>query len=122
MTRHFFKRRHSNQELVSQDAQRPQVDMVGMRLALYHFRREVIERAAQGRPAIRRGMDGPSKVANLQIAIQAEQDVLGLDIPVDDVFRVKVFERVCHLSNVLLTTRQREATREERAYAGRTLF
>ena len=35
-------------------------------------------------------MDGPTKVAYFQVAVQAEQDVFGLDVAVDDVLRMEV--------------------------------
>jgi hypothetical protein len=101
VTRHLLKRRDANEELVREDAQRPQVDVVCVRLALDHLGREVVERAAEGRPAVRRGVDGPAKVADLQVAVQAEEDVFRLDVAVDDVLRVQVVERVGHLRHVL---------------------
>ena len=37
----------------------------------------------------------PAKVGNLQIALQIDQEVLWLDVPVDDLFRVAIVEGIC---------------------------
>lgn len=46
-------------------------------------------------------MDRPSKVAHLELAGAADEDVLRLDVTVDYVFRVAVRQRTAQLSNVL---------------------
>lgn len=46
-------------------------------------------------------MNGPAKVADFELAVDADEDVFGLDVPVDDVFGVEVDEGVGHLGDVL---------------------
>ena len=45
-------------------------------------------------------MNGPAEIGDLQLSLQAEQQVFWLDVAVDHLLRVAVFERVSHLSNV----------------------
>ena len=71
-----------------------------MLLALDHLGREVVERAAERRATIARRVHAPAKVANLELAVDPEEEVLGLDVAVDDVLRVQVAERVGHLGDV----------------------
>jgi len=40
---------------------------------------------------------GEPKVRQLHVAVNVEQDVLGLEVAVDDVERVKVGQRTAHL-------------------------
>lgn len=54
----------------------------------------------RARPAAVGGVHRPAKVGNLQLALHAQQQVLGLDIPVDDVLRVAVQQRARQRSNV----------------------
>ena len=44
-------------------------------------------------------MDTPTKVTNLELPIDAEEKILRLDVPVDDVLQVKVEEGISHLAN-----------------------
>jgi hypothetical protein len=46
-------------------------------------------------------MHAPAKVANLELAIYSQQEILGLDIAVDHVFAMQISKRVCHLRHVL---------------------
>jgi hypothetical protein len=48
-------------------------------------------------------MHAPTEIANLELAIHPDQQVLGLDVAVDNVFGVQVRERIRHLGNVLST-------------------
>ena len=43
----------------------------------------------------------PAKVADLEFALQAEQQVLWLDIAMDDSFAMQIKEGICHLCDVL---------------------
>ena len=63
----------------------------------------------------------PAKVANLELAIDANEQVLGLDVAVDDVLPVQVAKRVGHLRDVLRKSQcQRAHTRQPRQRRGRT--
>lgn len=46
-------------------------------------------------------MDGPTEVTDLEFSPAAQQDVLGLDVPMDDVPGVAVNQGICQLLNVL---------------------
>ena len=35
-------------------------------------------------------MDGPAKICNLELSIQAQQEILRLNVPVDDVLGVQI--------------------------------
>lgn len=46
-------------------------------------------------------MDAPAEVGDLDLAVDAHEDVLGLDVPVDDVLAVQVAQGAGHLGDVL---------------------
>lgn len=46
-------------------------------------------------------MYAPAEIANLELAVNAEEQVLGLDISVDDMLAVEVGKSVRHLRDVL---------------------
>ena len=46
-------------------------------------------------------MDAPAKVSDLELALDTNEEVFGLDVPMDDMLFVEIAERVCHLRNVL---------------------
>mgnify|MGYP001202434070 CR=1 FL=1 len=50
---------------------------------------------------VARRVDAPAKVCELEVAVDADEDVLGLDVAVDYVLGVQVRERVGHLGDVL---------------------
>jgi hypothetical protein len=56
-------------------------------------------------------VDGPAKVGELEFAVDAEQEVLGLDVAVDDVLAVQVRERVGHLRDILCSGRRLRTSR-----------
>lgn len=95
----------ANEELVRQNAQTPQVNLfvvvVLRRARLDHLGREVIQRAAHGLPPVVGSMDAPAEIRDLDLAVDADQDVLRLDIPVDNMLAVQVSQRGSHLGNVL---------------------
>jgi hypothetical protein len=68
---------------------------------LHHLWRKVIERSTECRAAVSRRMNGPPEVADFQFAVDADEDVFGFDVAVDDVFSVEVDEGVGHLGDVL---------------------
>lgn len=43
----------------------------------------------------------PSEIGQFDFAVDADKDILGLDVSMDDVFFVQVLESSSHLSNVL---------------------
>lgn len=59
-------------------------------------------------------MLGEAEVGDLDVAVGAEEDVLGLEVAVDDVERVEVVEREGDLGGVELGDRVGEALRDER--------
>ena len=67
---------------------------------LDHLGREVVESPAERRPPVARSVHTPPKVADFQFTIEPEEEVLGLDVAVNDMLRVEVTERVCHLVDV----------------------
>ena len=76
-------------------------------LALDHLGRQVVERAAEGRAARMRRVHRPTKVCNLELSPEIEQQVLWLDIAVDHVLRVAVVERAGQRLDVLPQQGQR---------------
>ena len=80
-----LKGRHSKEELVGEDSQAPEVHEAVVRLPLNHLGREVVQGSAQGLAAVVGRVDGPAKVANLELPVEANQEILRLDVAVDDV-------------------------------------
>ena len=67
---------------------------------LHHLRREVVERPAQRlAPAVRR-VHGPTEVRDLQLALDADEQVFGLDVAVDHVLLVAVQQSLGQRRNV----------------------
>lgn len=95
----------ADEELVRQDAEAPQVDLLGVAIVaaagLEHLRREVVEGAAHSFAAVVGRVDGPAEVADLDLAVNTDEDVLRFDVPVHDVLLVEIFERRGHLGDVL---------------------
>ena len=54
-------------------------------------------------------MNRPAKVGDLDLTVDADEDVLRLDVAVHDVLPVQVLEGCRHLSNILRSFRFREA-------------
>ena len=76
-------------------------------LALDHLGRQVVERAAEGRAPRMRRVHRPTKVCNLELSPEIEQQVLWLDIAVDHVLGVAVVERAGQRLDVLPQQGQR---------------
>ena len=97
--------RLADQELVHQHAQAPQVDLLGVPVVLAagldHLWREVVEGAAERVAAVVGRVHAPAEIRDLDLAVDAHQDVLGLDVAVDDVLAVQVAQRRRHLRDVL---------------------
>jgi len=93
------ERRLADQELVREHAERPDIDLRVVRCFLDHLWREVVERAAQ-RAAVLPRADAPAKVGDLDPAIRAHEQVLGLDVAVDHAALMAVVEPRSCLRNV----------------------
>lgn len=95
----------ADEELVGEDAEAPEVDLLVVRVVggagLDHLGGQVVEGAAHGLAAAVRGVDAPAEVGDLDLAVDADEDVLGLDVAVDDVLAVQVAQRARHLRHVL---------------------
>jgi hypothetical protein len=100
-----LKGRVAAEELVGEHAQRPDVDGVVVVLVLDHLGGEVVEGPAEGRAARRGRVHGPAKVGDFDVALVAEEEVLGLDVAVDHVLPVAVVERLGDGADVLRATR-----------------
>ena len=88
------ERRLTDEELVEDDAQGPQVDGVVVRLFLDELRRHVQRRSfdAGEHHGVAGHGPGEPKVAELDDASAADEDVLRLHVAVDDAVGVKVVE------------------------------
>ena len=75
-----------------------------------HLGWEVVERTTEGGAAVARSVHAPAKVADLELAVDTQEKILGLDISVDDVLRVEVGEGVGHLIDVDGAATLREGT------------
>ena len=90
----------ADEELVQEDAQRPNVDHLVVLPSLDHFGREVVESATQGVAPGGGGVDGPAKVGNLDLALGTDEEILGLDVAVDDVLLVAVGQGLAEVGDV----------------------
>ncbi len=86
----------ADERLVEHQRRRPDVDLVVGRLAEHLLRRHVAQRSQEAVVDRRVGglEVGDPEVRQLRHAILAQEDVAGLDVPVDDPLRVGVGERV----------------------------
>jgi hypothetical protein len=90
VTGHVLEWRDTAQELVREHTQSPVVHLLVVLLSLYHLRRQVVERSAERRSSVSGSVHRPAKVGDLELAVQAEQQVFGLDVAVDDMLAVEV--------------------------------
>jgi hypothetical protein len=97
VTGHFLEWGLTDSELVGEHAKSPIVDLLVVLATLDHLEREVVKGAAKGGAAVARCVDAPAKVANLELAVDAQEEVLRFYGSEDDVFRG---ESVSHLINV----------------------
>ena len=65
-----------------------------------HLWWQVVQGAAHGLASVVGSVDRPAEIANLDFTVDADEDVLGLDVPVNDVLPVKIPQRAGHLRNV----------------------
>lgn len=64
--------------------------MVGVHLAFDHLGGQVVERAAERLASVRRRVHAPAKIGDLELPVEAEQNVFGLDVAVNHMFAVEV--------------------------------
>ena len=71
-----------------------------MLTTLDHLRGKVVERAAECGPAVTGRMYAPSKVADLELAVDAKKEILWLDVSMNDVLGMEIGKSVGHLIDV----------------------
>lgn len=71
-----------------------------MLAALDHLGGQVVERAAEGGAPIAGRVHAPAEIANLELAVDTQEEILWLDVPMNDVLGVEVGERIGHLIDV----------------------
>lgn len=84
-------------ELVEQDTQGPEISLERVALALHDLRRHVMRGADDGVspvPVVALEHLGRAHINKVDLALVVDDGVLGLDVPVDDVLGVQVFD--CH--------------------------
>mmetsp|Transcript_26252 Transcript_26252/g.59573 ORF Transcript_26252/g.59573 Transcript_26252/m.59573 type:complete len:212 (-) Transcript_26252:129-764(-) len=96
-----FEGRIAHEKLVAENPERPDVDVLVVRLTLYHLRRKVVESSTERVPLRGWSMDGPTKVSDLDLALAVYQEVLRLDVSVDHVLLVAVGERTSKRADVV---------------------
>ena len=85
----------ANGQFIGHYPQGPNINFEVMGVALQHFRREVVEGAAESlAPAL--GVDGPAKISNFDSAA-GQQYILGFYVAVDDGIRVQVGQPLADL-------------------------
>jgi hypothetical protein len=94
---HLFEWGRTDIKLVHKHAECPIIDLLVVLTALDHLGGEVVERAAECGPPVTGRVYAP---ADLELAVDAEEEILGLDIPVNGVFGMEVGKCVGHLVNV----------------------
>lgn len=101
----ILERRLTDQELIGQDTQTPQVNLlavvVGRRAGVDHLWGQVVESSTHGLSAVVGGVNTPAKVTDLDLSVDSDEDILGLDVTVHDVLFVQIFQCSSHLRNVL---------------------
>jgi hypothetical protein len=95
------ERRLSDQKLVRQNSQTPQVDSFVVRVLFNHFRRQIVQSSTQSLPSRRRTVNSPSKIGDFQFAIVTNQDVFWFQVTMNDFPQMTVFERLDELNQVL---------------------
>jgi len=68
--------------------------------ALDHLGREVVKRTAECGASVAGCVHAPTKIADLELAVDTQEEIFRLDISVDDVLGVEVRKRVGHLIDV----------------------
>lgn len=108
----IFKRCLSDEEFIHQDTQTPEIDLLAVEALLVgldkHLRGQIVQGTTHGLPPVVRRVNTPSEITDLDFAMDTDKDVFGLDITVHDMLLVEIFERGCHLSNVVRSLPFRE--------------
>ena len=102
-----IERRFTNEELIGEDTDSPDIDPMIVCLSFKHFRRQVVRSAANCLAMVIWAVAAPPKVRNLDCSV-AIQQVFWLQIPVHHVLRVEVFEWLNNLPHIVSTFRFRE--------------
>lgn len=63
-------------------------------------------RKDRGDAPVARSMHTPSKVTNLELAVEPEKEILWFNVSVNNMFAMQIFQCVRHLSNILREARQ----------------
>ena len=87
-TTSIFERWVADYEFVGKNPQGPVVNLLTVLSSLHHLWWQIVQRPTQCHPSVSRCMYTPSKITNLQLTIDSQEQVFWLDIPVNDVFRV----------------------------------
>lgn len=91
----------AGQERIDENAERPPVDRVIVRLDAQNLGRHVLNRAAdRARALAQRQPFRQAEIDELHVATLVEQDVLHLDVAIDDALAVQVVEHETHLDGV----------------------
>ena len=91
--RRVFKRCLSTEKLVRQNTQRPEIDLLVVPvvvLSAKHLRWKIIEGTTHGLSPVVRRVYRPTKVTDLDLTVDSNQDVLWLDITVNDMLLVEI--------------------------------
>jgi hypothetical protein len=96
-----FERSSSTDKLIAEDAKGPVIHELIVCSALYHLRWEIVQRATHCRATVRRGVNRPPKITDLDFSRETEKKVLRFNITMHDVLRVQIPKSICDLCNVL---------------------
>ena len=101
----IFEWRFTNQEFISQDAQTPQINLFVVRIVrttrLDHLGREVVKGTTHRLATAIRRVNAPAKIGDFDFPVDADEDVFGLNVAVDNMFAVEITQRGGHLRNIL---------------------
>ena len=96
---------HARQQLVENDADEVPVDCLAMAFLLYHLRRQVRIRAAEGVSPACRALDLLPRQAEVHqhgVAFRVEHDVIWLQVSKNDIIGVQSLHRADNFADVLL--------------------
>lgn len=104
----IFEGRVPNEELVSQHTKCPIINLLIVLSPFHHLRWQIVQRSTQRHTPIPGSVYAPTKVADLQLAVDPQEQVLRLDITMNNVFPMQVHQRVRHLIDIPRTAFLRE--------------
>ena len=100
-----FERRLADKKLVRQDTQTPKIHFLIVVVLgcsrLDHLRGQVVQGTTHRSTTTVGGVHTPAEIGDLDLAVDAHEDVLRLDVAVDDVLAVEVAQGARHLGDVL---------------------